>query len=381
MDFSWSDEQKQRHKDLAAFAKAELNEGLDERERASEFNYAGWKRCAEMGVQGMPIPTEYGGQGLHALDTVGAQEALGYGCRDGGLLFAINAHMWTSVLPIFGFGTEEQKQKFLPGLCNGEMIGGTAITEPESGSDCYNMLSTARRDGDNYILNGKKCMCTNGTIADVLVVFASIDPENVKAGVTAFLVEKGTPGFNPTRNVEKMGLRTASLAEIEMTDCVVPVENRLGKEGAGKNVFAEAMTWERGCILAPGVGAMQRMVEVCKKRCKTRMQFGKPIGKLQMIASMMVDMQVRLETSRALLYKQAWIKSEGKSPFLEAALAKLYISDCWVKCAQDAMQIHGGYGYMTEWGIERELRDAMASTIYSGTSQIQRVIAAQLMGL
>ena len=381
MDFSWSEEQNQRHQAIIEFAKAELNDGVIERDRNCEFNRAGWKRCAEMGIQGMPVPQEYGGGGLDALSIVGAQEALGYGCIDNGLVFAINAHMWTSIMPILGFGTDEQKQKYLPGLCNGDVIGGTSMTEPESGSDAYTMKTTARRDGDTYVLNGKKCMCTNGTEADVLVVFASVNPDDVKAGVTAFLVEKGTAGFAAMRNVEKMGLRTASLAELEFVDCVVPVEQRLGKEGAGKNVFVEAMTWERGCILAPGVGAMQRLLEMCVDRAKMRIQFGKPIGKLQMIASKIVDMQIRVETARGFLYKQAWIKSSGKSPFLEAALAKLAISEAWCAVAREAVQIHGGYGYMTEYEIERELRDAIASTIYSGTSEIQRVIAAQMIGL
>jgi hypothetical protein len=381
MDFAWTEEQLRRHSAIIEFARAELNDGLIDRDRACEFNHAGWKRCAEMGIQGLPVPVELGGQGLDALGTVGALEALGYACKDNGLVFAINAHMWTAIMPMLAFGSDEQKHKYLPGLCNGELIGGTAMTEPEAGSDAYSMKTTARRDGDNYIINGKKVMCTNGTIADVLVVFASVDPENVKAGVTAFLVEKDAPGFMPLRNVEKMGLRTAPLAELEFRDCTVPASQRLGNEGAGKNVFTEAMTWERGCILAFGVGAMQRLLEVSTRRARTRHQFGKPIGKLQLVASKIVDMKVRLETARALLYRQAWLKSTGKSPYLEAALAKLHISECWVRCAEDAVQIHGGYGYMTEHEIERELRDAIASRIYSGTSEIQRVISAQMIGL
>jgi alkylation response protein AidB-like acyl-CoA dehydrogenase len=308
-------------------------------------------------------------------------ESFGHGCRDNGLSFSINAHMWTASMPLLAFGTEEQKQRYLPGLCDGSLIGGNAMSEPESGSDAYALSTTAVRQGDRYILNGNKVFVTNGPVADVLVVFATVDRSLGAKGLTAFLVDRDSKGFLVTKDVEKMGIRTSPMAEIHLDDCEVPVENRLGKEGAGTNLFTDALTWERGCILASSVGAMQRLLEQCVSYAKMRRQFGQQIGKFQLVASKLVDMKIRIETSRALLYRQAWLKSAGKSVFLEAAIAKLHISESWVRCAQDAMQIHGGYGYMKEFEIERELRDASASTLYSGTSEIQRVIAGPLIGV
>ncbi|HET7537030.1 MAG TPA: acyl-CoA dehydrogenase family protein, partial [Candidatus Didemnitutus sp.] len=200
-------------------------------------------------------------------------------------------------------------------------------------------------------------------------------------GITAFLVEKSFKGFSVARKLDKMGLRTSPMAELFFEDCEVPEENRLGKEGAGSSLFTHSMTWERGCILASAVGSMQRLLETCISYARTRKQFGQSIGKFQQVATKIVDMKLRLETSRALLYNGAYQRSIGRTAVMEAALAKLQISDSWIKCCEDAMQIHGGYGYMTDYEIERELRDAMGSRIYSGTSEIQRNLVASLLGL
>lgn len=381
MDFSWSEEQTQFRQAAVTFARDELNDGLVERDKAGEFNRAGWKKCAEFGIQGLPVPKDYGGMGADPLTTVGILESLGYGCRDNGLVFSINAHMWTVVIPLLDFGSAEQKQKYLPGLCNGELIGGNAMSEPESGSDAYSLRTTARRDGDRYLLNGSKIWVTNGTVGDLFVVFATVDRSKGPNGICGFLVEKGFRGFKVSRKLDKMGLRTSSMGELFFEDCEVPVENRLGREGNGKNLFTHSMTWERSCILANAVGAMERLLETSVRYARDRKQFGQSIGKFQLVGSRIVDMKMRLEEARAALYRTAWLRGQGKSVFLEAALAKLTISENWVKCAEDAIQIHGGYGYMTEAGIERELRDALGSRIYSGTSEIQRVIIASLLGL
>jgi len=381
MDFSWTEEQEQFRSSVVEYSQNELNDGLLDRDTKGEFNRDGWRGLAQLGIQGLTVPEEFGGLGLDALTAVGLLESLGYGCRDNGLWFSINAHMWTAAMPLVAFGTEEQKQKWLPGLCNGDFIGGNAMSEPEAGSDAYGMQTTADLRGDKYILNGTKIFVTNGPIADVLIVFATLDKEKGPKGVTAFLIEPGTPGFTLTKNVEKMGIKTSPMGEFFLEDCEIPVENRLGREGAGSNLFTHAMTWERGCLLAPAVGAMQHLLERCIQYAKDRKQFGQPIGKFQLVASRIVDMKLRTETARALLYRQAWLKSRGKSVFMEAALAKLHISESWVQSAQDAIQIHGGYGYMKEYQIERELRDATASRIYSGTSEIQRMIIAPLLGL
>ena len=381
MDFSWSPEQARLKKAVVELAENELNEDLVQNDRCSTFNLEGWRKCGELGIPGLPIPKEYGGEGASVLTTVYALEGLGFGCKDNGLIFSLNAHMWSCMLPILVFGTEEQKQRYLPKLSNGEFIGGNATSEPEAGSDAYSMQTSAELRGDRYVLNGSKLFTTNGPVADVLVVFANADPSKGSGGVSAFLVEKDTPGFTVNRKVEKMGVRTSPMGELFFDDCEVAVERRLGKEGAGVAIFALAMEWERGFILASAIGSMERQLKACLQYSKKRWQFGQPIGKFQRVADKMVEMKVRLENARNLVYKTAWLKDQGKPVHMEAAMAKLYISDAWVASSLDAMQLYGGYGYMTELEIEREVRDALGSKLYSGTSEIQKQIIAKLMGL
>jgi alkylation response protein AidB-like acyl-CoA dehydrogenase len=289
--------------------------------------------------------------------------------------------MWTLELPLLEFGTNEQKSRYLPRLCNGQLIGGNAMTEPGSGSDAYSMQATAERRGDRYILNGSKTFVSNGTIADVIIVYARMKESTVGSGISAFLVEKDFPGIKTGRSIEKMGLRTSPMAELFFDDCEVPVENLLGRESSGKSVFTHSMNMERARILASAVGAMQRLLEASILYARDRKQFGQSIGKFQLISSKIVDMKMRVEQARAALYQTAWLQSKGQSTFLEAALTKLTISENWVRCAEDAIQIHGAYGYMVESELERELRDALGSKIYSGTSEIQRVIVASFLGL
>jgi hypothetical protein len=381
MDFAWTDEQLELFAAIADFAGKHLNDNLIANDHNATFNLEGWKRCAGLGIQGLPVPQEYGGLGMDPLTTVGALEKLGYACRDNGLVFSINAHLWTGAMPLVVFGTEEQKARHLPGLCSGERIAGNAISEPGSGSDAYALRTTAERRGDRYVLNGSKIFVTNGPIADVLVVFATVDRTKGPRGITAFLVEKDSPGLTVARELDKMGLRTSPMAEVFLDDCEVPEENRLGREGAGMSLFTHAMNWERGCILASAVGSMQRLLETCIRYANDRKQFGQSIGKFQLVATKIVDMKLRLETARYLLYHGAWLRGRGKAAIMEAAMAKLYISDCWVKSCEDAVQVHGGYGYMTEYEVERELRDALGSRLYSGTNEIQRTIIASFLGL
>ena len=381
MDFTWSEEQTQFRELALQFARKELGGSLRERDRDGVLDHDGWKKCAQFGVQGLPIPRDYGGMGADALTTVGVLESLGYGCKDNGLLFSLNAQMWTLEMPLLDFGSEDQKRRFLPRLCSGDLIGGNAMSEPGSGSDAYSLRTTATRRGERYLLNGSKVFVTNGAVGDLIVVFATVDRAKGAHGISAFLVEKGFAGFKVGRKLEKMGLRTSPMAELFFEDCEVPVENRLGREGVGQSLFTHSMTWERGCILASAVGAMQRLLEASIRYARERKQFGQAIGKFQMVGSKIVDMKMRLEEARAALYRTAWLRDRGRSVFLEAALTKLTISETWVKCAEDALQIHGGYGYMSEFEIERELRDALGSKLYSGTSEIQRTLVASLLGL
>ena len=381
MDFAWSEEQTQFRQAAEDFARAQLNDDLLGRDRRGEFNRAGWNKCAEFGIQGLPIPKEYGGMGSDPLTTVGVLESLGHGCKDNGLVFSINAHLWTLEIPLRDFGNEEQKRRYLPRLCGGELVGGNAMSEPGSGSDAYSLRTTAVRRGDRYLINGSKVFVTNGPVGDLFVVFATVDRAKGPNGISGFLIEKGFPGFTVGRKLEKMGLRTSPMAELFFENCEVPVENRLGREGSGQGLFTHSMTWERSCILASAVGAMERLLQVSIRYAKERKQFGQSIGKFQLVATKIVNMKMRLEEARAALYRTAWLRGMGRSVFLEAALTKLTISENWVKCAEDAIQIHGGYGYMSEFEVERELRDALGSKLYSGTSEIQRMIVASLLGL
>jgi alkylation response protein AidB-like acyl-CoA dehydrogenase len=381
VDFAWSDEQMQLRDAVKSFARDELNEGLRERDKRGEFNREGWLKCAKFGIHGLPVPTDYGGMGADPLTTVGVLENLGYACRDNGLVFSINAHMWTVEVPLLDFGSEPQKRKYLPDLCNGTLIGGNAMTEPGSGSDAYSLRTTAERRGDRYVLNGSKTFVSNGNVADLIVVYATLDRSAGPNGICGFLVEKEYSGFQVGRPFEKMGLRTSPMAELFFDDCEVPAESRLGREGGGQSLFTHSMNWERACILSNAVGAMQRLLDVSIRYARDRKQFGQSIGKFQLVSSKIVDMKMRVDQAQAALYRTAWLQTRGRNVYLEAALAKLTISENWVRCAEDAIQIHGGYGYMVESEVERELRDALGSRLYSGTSEIQRVLIASLLGL
>ena len=381
MDFSLSAEQRELMEAATTFARRELNQDLVKRDDAGEFPRDAWQACAKFGIQGLPVPVELGGAGSDVLTTTLVMEALGYGCQDNGLLFSLNAQMWSVELPLVIFGTPAQQQAYLPGLVSGDVIGGHAMTEPGSGSDALHMSARAERRGDQYVLNGAKQYITNAPVADVLLVYASVQDRPGLAGLSAFLVDAGTPGLTVTGSFEKMGLRTSPMGEIALTDCLVPAESRLGSEGAGMAIFNSSMEWERSCLFASAVGAMRRQLDACVAYARSREQFGQPIGKFQSVAEKLADMYVRLEAAKLLIYRVAWLKQEGKSAPAEAAAAKLFTSEAWVHTSRDAIQTHGAWGYLKEAGIERDLRDAIAGTLYSGTSEIQRVILARMLGL
>ncbi len=381
MDFSFTDDQLALKASIADFAKNELNKDIRRREREGEFPRDEWRACAKFGIQGLPISKEYGGLGADIMTTVAAMEGLGYGCRDNGLIFSLNAQMWSIEIPLQIFGTPQQKSRFLPRLVSGDMIGIHAITEANSGSDAFSMLTRAERSEGGYVINGSKLYITNAPLADVVIVFAILKPKEGIAGACAFLVEKGTEGFEVSRSLDKMGLRTSPMGEIALKNCYVPEQNMLGKEGSGMVIFNSSMEWERSCILASALGAMQRQLETCINYAQVRKQFGQPIGKFQSISNKIADMYLRLEAARGLIYKVAWLKQQGKGALLESAAAKVYTSEAWIQSCLDAIQIHGALGYMSDSEIERDLRDSIAGTIFSGTSEIQRIIMARSLGL
>lgn len=363
------------------FARAELAEDMVRRDREECFSREAWRKCGAFGVLGMPVPAEFGGTAHGLTELLAVMEGLGYGARDQGLLFSINAHLWTNSIPLLRYGTEEQKRRYLPRLSSGELIGANAASEPDAGSDIFSMRTRAEKRGNCYVLNGTKMFVTNAPVADLIVAYATLDPGLGPMGITAFLVERTAPGVSISRPLEKMGLRTSPMAEVIFDGCTIPAANRLGREGRGVEVFECSMEWERGCILANCLGVMRRQLEESIAYARSRRQFGKPIGKYQSVANRIVDMKLRLDTCRPLVYRIGRLKDRNRPAMLEAAVAKLYVSECFVQSSLDAIQIRGGYGYMTEQQVERDLRDAVGGTLYSGTSEIQRNIIAKCLGL
>lgn len=382
MDFSFTEEQKILRDNIVRFAREVLTPGAAERDREQAFSRELWRRCGEVGIQGLPVPEQYGGSGVDPLTCAIALEALGYGCHDGGLVFSLCAHLLSCVVPLWQHGNEEQRRRYLPGLCNGTLIGVHAMTEPGSGSDAFALRTKAERDGAGFRINGTKTFISNGPVADVVIVFAMTDPKKgYHGGVTAFLVESGTPGFSANRKLEKMGLRSSPIGELVFGDLYVPAEAVLSGVGAGSALFTASMDWERICLFAGHVGAMERLLETAISYARTRTQFGQAIGKFQAVSHRIADMKVQLEAARLLTYRAAWRLGHAKNASLDAAIAKLFVSESLLQTALATVQVHGGYGYMTEYEVERALRDAVGSTIYSGTSEMQRNIIARWLGL
>ena len=379
MEFSLTSEQTQRQRRIREWAERSLNDDLEARDRARKFNRDGWLESAYLGLVGLVAPSRYGGAELDPISTMAALEALGQGCHDNGFNFALNAHLWGCVNPLATFGTEEQKLRYLTRLTSGEWIGALAATEREAGSDVFSLQTLATKREDAYLLVGEKMFITNAPVADMFLVLATLDPGRGAFGLTAFLVERGTPGLRVGERVDKMGLSTASMSEVAFDGCMVPTSNRLGAEGGALAIFNHTMEWERGFIMAVAVGAMERQLEACLAYARQRRQFGQPIGQFQAIAARLVEMRVRWEASRLLLYRLAWLKQGPRAALAEAAMTKLSVSEAWVRSCEDAMRIYGGYGYLSASGAERDLRDALGSLYYSGTAEMQRQVVARWM--
>jgi alkylation response protein AidB-like acyl-CoA dehydrogenase len=379
MNLSWDEERVQLGERMRAFG-AELGADLAAREKSQHIQPGDWQRCAREGVLGLAVPAEYGGLGQDPVTCALAMEGLGGGCRDNGLLISLGAHIWAVELPISQFGTAEQKRRYLPGLCDGRLVGAHAITERETGSDAMALAARARRDGDHYVLDGVKRFITNAPIADVFIVYATLDPDLGFTGVTAFLVDRGQAGVTVESRYEKAGLRTSPWGELTLDSCRVPVGQRLGAEKQGSRILTTTMAWERALILAPLLGTMQRQIDECVRYARSREQFGRNIGRFQAVANRIVDMQVRLEAARLLTYRAAWdLAHDSTSIFSE--VAQLETSESAVTTFLDAIQVYGGLGYTTDVDVERNLRDALGTRISSGTSDLQRVVLADKLGI
>ena len=381
MDFGLTAEQESFYKSVAEFAEAVVAPGASARDREGRFDRDVWDKVGEMGLCGLPISEAYGGSGADAVTTGVGIEALAFGGRDAGLLLSLGAHLTIGAKPIDLHGTEDQKQRYLPKLCTGEWIGSFGVTEPDAGSDTASLKTSARRDGDSWVINGTKTFITNGPVCDVFTVIARTDPNaSAGAGMTAFIIEKGTPGLSVGRVLDKMGNRSSPTSEMVLEDVRVTDEQRLGDEGTALwNVAFECFDWERTVMIASAIGGMTRSLQESIKYAKQREAFGKPIAHFQAIAHKLADMKIRLETSRLLLRNAAWLKDQGKPHQIEASMAKAYVADCATKNAEDAIQIHGGWGYIKDFPVERGWRDAKLSSLGGGTTEIQKVIISRML--
>lgn len=380
MEFCWTDDQQRLRQGAVDFARQRLADQVIERDRNATFPRELWEACAEFGLQGMMVPPEWEGAGQDLLSAVAVLEGIGYGALDNGLVFSVTAHAASCEGPLAAFGSDAQKDEWLPRLAQGTAIGATGITEPDSGSDAFALEARAVQKNGDWILDGSKTFVTNAPVADLFIVYARTGGTGF-AGITCFLIPRGADGLTVGPPMEKMGLRTSPMSQVFLESCRVPATAIVGEVGSGSMIFNHTMDLERLLVMAPAVGVMERILERSVEHARQRCPGSVPIGNHQSIAHRIADMELQLESARLLLYRAAWQRMGGGSATRESALAKLAISEAYVECCRSALQIFGGYGYMVDYELERELRDALATTLYVGTSEIQRNLIAGLRGL
>jgi acyl-CoA dehydrogenase len=375
------EEHEELRQTVSRFVHKEIAPNVDEWEAAREFPRELYSRCAELGFLGLKFPEELGGQGgTHLHDAVWVEELARSG-GSGGVAAGLNAHTSIAMPPIFKFGTEEQKQRWLPAGIAGEKIGALGITEPGAGSDVASLTTTAKRHGDTYVVNGAKTFITNGVRADFLVCACKTSEEGGHGGISFLVLEREMPGYEVSRKLEKMGWHSSDTGEISFTDVEVPVENLLGEENGGFKLIMANFAWERLLMAIGAVGAMQRLIEITVAYANEREAFGRPIGKFQAIRHQVAEMATLAETSRALTYNSLRLFHEGHDCIQEVSMAKLLTQRAVLEIADQSLQIHGGYGYMREYGIERAVRDARLGPIGGGTDEIMKEIIGKTMGL
>lgn len=376
MDFKLTPEHEETRKLVRDFALKEVGPTAAKRDEEEYFDRSIFKKMAQIGLTGIPWPEQYGGAEMDFLSYVIAIEELSR--IDSSIGVTLSAHISLASWPIFKFGTEEQKQKYLRPLAEGEKMGAYCLTEPGSGSDAGAMRTTAvlSEDGSHYILNGSKIFITNGGEAEIYVVFASTDRSQKTRGITAFIVEKDFAGFSVGKKEKKMGIRASATTEIIFDNCKVPVENRLGEEGFGFKIAMMTLDGGRNGIAAQALGIAQGALDLALDYAKQREQFDKPIASFQAIQFKLADMASKIEASRLLTYQAAWLESQGLPYGKESAMAKLFAGDTAMEVTTEAVQIFGGYGYSREYPVERFMRDAKITQIYEGTNEIQRVVIA-----
>jgi alkylation response protein AidB-like acyl-CoA dehydrogenase len=377
----FGEEHEELRETVRRFVQKEIAPNVDEWEAAREFPRELFGRCAELGFLGLKFPEELGGQGgTHLHDAVWVEELARSG-GSGGVAAGLNAHASIAMPPIFNFGTDEQKQRWLvPGIA-GEKIGALGITEPGAGSDVASLSTTARRSGDNYVVNGAKTFITNGVRADFLVCACRTSEEGGHGVISFLVLESEMPGYEVSAKLEKMGWHSSDTGEISFTDVEVPAENLLGEENGGFKLIMFNFAWERLLMAIGAVGAMQRLIEITVAYASEREAFGRPIGKFQAIRHHVAEMATKAEASRALTYNALRLFHEGHDCIQEVSMAKLMTQRAVLEIADLSLQIHGGYGYMREYGIERAVRDARLGPIGGGTDEIMKEIIGKTMGL
>ncbi|GIN90818.1 acyl-CoA dehydrogenase [Siminovitchia terrae] len=376
MNFKLSEEHEMIRKMVRDFAKNEVEPTAAERDEEERFDVDIFQKMAGLGLTGIPWPEKYGGIGSDYLAYCIAIEELSRVCASTGV--TLSAHTSLAGWPVYKFGTEEQKQKYLKPMAEGKKMGAYGLTEPGSGSDASGMRTTAKREGDHYVLNGSKIFITNGGIADIYIVFALLDPED-KRSSTAFIIEKDFEGFSVGKKEKKLGIRSSPTTEIIFEDCKVPAENVLGEEGQGFKIAMMTLDGGRNGIAAQAVGIAQGALEAAVEYAKERKQFGRPIVDNQAISFKLADMATSIEASRLLTYQAALLESEGLPYGKESAMSKLMAGDTAMKVTTEAVQIFGGYGYTKDYPVERYMRDAKITQIYEGTQEIQRLVISRML--
>jgi len=374
MDYLLTEEQRMLKDMVAKFAREEIGPKARENQEKGIFPAEVVKKAGELGLMGIAYPPEYGGAGMDFVSYMLAIEEISRYCASTGVI--VSAHSSLVVDPIFRFGTEEQKKKYLPDLCSGRKIGCHALTEPGAGSDAGAIKTMAKLVGDKWIINGCKHFITNGAEAEVAVIFALTQPEQKSKGMSAFIVEKGTPGFRVGKHEEKLGIRSTSTTELIFEDCEIPKENLLGELNKGFKVGLTTLDGGRLGIASQALGICRASIEDAVKYAKEREQFNQPIGRFQAIQWMVANMATEYEAAWLLTYRASLMKDKGLRYTKEAAMAKLKASETASFCANKALQIHGGYGYTKEFDVERYLRDARITEIYEGTSEVMRLVIA-----
>lgn len=377
MDFSESPEHRQMREMVRDFARREVAPGAAQRDQQERFDRALFERMAALGLTGIPWSEKYGGAGADFTSYIIAMEELAK--VDASLSVVLGAHVSLCSWPIDRFGTEEQKERFLTPLAEGRALGAFALTEPGAGSDAAHLQTRAQRQSDTYLLNGQKTFITNGGAADTYVVFATVDPSKGAHGVTAFIVEKGTPGFSFGKEIHKMGIRSSTTQELLFENVEVPVANRLGQEGEGFKIAMATLDGGRNGIAAQALGIAEGALEAAIAYAKQREQFGRPIADFQAIQFKLADMATAIEASRWLTYHAVWMEDHGGGHGVASSMAKLFASDTAMQIATQAVQIFGGYGYTIEYPVERFMRDAKITQIYEGTNEIQRIVISRAL--